>query len=272
MPLNLSLSLILGSGGGVGENQFLSQLFSAPKIGYSLRLIRSNYTGNCLKVRRSSDNGELDIGFVGGYLDTATLLTHCGAGDGFVTTWYDQIASENLVQATADSQPKIVSGGVYLSHIEFDGVNDKLSKTLSSSLATPNQFTSVAQTSAGSVFDFDPSLYSRIQWVTTNLRFYVGGGLQAYSYASTGIAIDNKKVCAIFIKSATDGAYYENNVLINGGASPTAVSYPVTFIILGSTYYNGAFGDLKISEFIISAPEADNTAIYLNQKAYWGLV
>jgi hypothetical protein len=33
-------------------------------------------------------NKTLDL--LGNDLDTASLLTFCGAGNGFVTTWYDQ--------------------------------------------------------------------------------------------------------------------------------------------------------------------------------------
>lgn len=84
-----------------------------PKVVYSLRLYVSDYTGNCIKVRRSSDNAELDIGFNAGVLDTAALLTFCDSGDGFITIWYDQSGSGfNAIQTTANRQPIIVSGGV----------------------------------------------------------------------------------------------------------------------------------------------------------------
>jgi hypothetical protein len=46
---------------------------------YSLRRLRSDYTGAAIRVRRSSDNAELDIGFTGdGDLDTVALLRHAG--------------------------------------------------------------------------------------------------------------------------------------------------------------------------------------------------
>jgi hypothetical protein len=44
-------------------------------VAYSLRKLRTAYSGNAIKVRRSSDNLEQDIGFVGNDLDTASLLT-----------------------------------------------------------------------------------------------------------------------------------------------------------------------------------------------------
>lgn len=82
---------------------------------YSVRKINS-YNGYCMKVRRSSDDTELDIGFdINGDLDTASLLTFVGAGDGFVSCWYDQSGNGyDVVQATTASQPSIVSSGVVI--------------------------------------------------------------------------------------------------------------------------------------------------------------
>ena len=80
--------------------------------GYSMRKISSTAT-NCIRVRRSSDNAEQDIGFVGDDLDTTSLLSFVGANDGFVTTWYDQSGNtRDAVNATANTQPRIVNSGV----------------------------------------------------------------------------------------------------------------------------------------------------------------
>jgi hypothetical protein len=79
---------------------------------YSVRKLRTAYTGACMRVRRSSDNAEQDIGFSGNDLDTAALLSFVGAGNGFVTTWYDQSGNtDNFTQLTAANQPRIVNSG-----------------------------------------------------------------------------------------------------------------------------------------------------------------
>ena len=91
----------------------LLDLFPNAAVAYSLRKLRTAYSGSAIRVRRSSDNAEQNIGFVGNNLDTASLLTFCGAGNGFVTTWYDQSGNaRNATQATAGNQPQIVNGGV----------------------------------------------------------------------------------------------------------------------------------------------------------------
>jgi hypothetical protein len=81
-------------------------------VAYSLRKLSSTYTGSSIRVRRSSDNAEQNIGFVGGILDTAALLSFCGSGNGFVTTFYDQSGNaKNSVQTSAGAQPRIILSG-----------------------------------------------------------------------------------------------------------------------------------------------------------------
>lgn len=76
--------------------------------GFSLRKLKSSYTGNAVQVRRSSDNTTQDIGFVNNQLDVTSLNTFCSGTNGFVSIWYNQSdASNNLVQATSTNQPKI---------------------------------------------------------------------------------------------------------------------------------------------------------------------
>jgi hypothetical protein len=87
--------------------------YGSPTIGFSMFKLRTAYTGNCLEVRRSSDNTTLNIGFVNNYLDTASLLAFVGSGNGFVRTWYDQSGNgRDLTQTTSASyQPQIVASG-----------------------------------------------------------------------------------------------------------------------------------------------------------------
>jgi hypothetical protein len=79
---------------------------------YSLRKLDNDYTGNCIQVRRSSDNTTSNIGFLGNHLDTASLKTFCNATNCFVRTWYDQSGNANDALSTVDSmQPRIVLSG-----------------------------------------------------------------------------------------------------------------------------------------------------------------
>jgi len=76
---------------------------------YSVRKLRTAYTGSAIRVRRASDNTEQDIGFTaGGDLDEQALATFCGASDGFVRTWYDQSGnSRDMIRTNTSDQGKI---------------------------------------------------------------------------------------------------------------------------------------------------------------------
>lgn len=98
---------------GVAQS-YLLDTYSGAAAAYSLRKLSSAYSGNAIRVRRSSDNTEQNIGFDGsGNLDTTALTTFVGANNGFVTTWYDQSGNtNNSTQSIASNQPQIVTSGV----------------------------------------------------------------------------------------------------------------------------------------------------------------
>ena len=131
LPINLGL---------IGSENLNLLLDSYPNAAaaYSLRRLRNAYSGSAIRVRRT-DNQELDIGFTPlGALDTTALLAFTGTGaldNGFVTTWYDQSSNaRNAIQATAASQPQIVSSGTVILNsnkpsLQFDGSNDRIGFT-----------------------------------------------------------------------------------------------------------------------------------------------
>lgn len=97
----------------------LLDVYSGATAAYSLRDLRAGTSGAAVvRVRRSSDNTEQN--FTAVEVVNGTLTSFCGAGNGFVRTWYDQSTSGNhAIQATTSSQPRIVSGGV----LDTDGGN-----------------------------------------------------------------------------------------------------------------------------------------------------
>jgi hypothetical protein len=88
-------------------------LYTGASAAYSLRKLRTAYTGYAIRVRRSSDNQSQDVGFyTNGNLDIASLLSFVGANDGFISIWYDQTTSVNdFIEPTVGIQPQIVSSG-----------------------------------------------------------------------------------------------------------------------------------------------------------------
>lgn len=95
---------------GVNAKLLLND-YTGATAAYSFRRVNADYNGNCIKVRNDSGT-ELDIGFVGDYLDTSALSTHCGSGGGQISVWYDQSGnSRDASQATVSVMPTIFSSG-----------------------------------------------------------------------------------------------------------------------------------------------------------------
>ncbi len=96
----------------------LLDTYTGAAAAYSLRKLSNTYSGPAIRVRRSSNNAELNIGFNSdGTLDTTTLLSFVGAGDGFVVTIFDQSGNGlDLSWWQAVTQAKIVTNGVIESH------------------------------------------------------------------------------------------------------------------------------------------------------------
>jgi hypothetical protein len=92
----------------------LDNVTSSVSSSYSLRKLRSGYSGSAIRVRRSSDNQEQDIGFTtGGQIDFFTLRSFNGTTSSlFVTIWYDQsLNGNNARQTTNGFQPRIIDSG-----------------------------------------------------------------------------------------------------------------------------------------------------------------
>ena len=101
-------------------------------VAYGLRRLSRFWTGAAIRVMRTSDNSELDIGFIGEDLDVVTLLAFVGLANGEVVIWYDQSGNgRHAVSTTAGLRPRIVVNGVLQTQngkpeIRFDGVDDYL--------------------------------------------------------------------------------------------------------------------------------------------------
>lgn len=102
------------------ETEYQEEPFEGPldaveelAAGYSFRRLLGSYSGPLIRVRRSSDNAEQDVGFdANGDLDTAALLAFAGEGDAFLVTRYDQTGGgAHVTQATTTLQPRIVDSG-----------------------------------------------------------------------------------------------------------------------------------------------------------------
>lgn len=192
----LPMSQISSAGGGL------------PQAAFGLRRLRSqvNFGASLIRVRRSSDNAEQDIGYTpAGDLDINALLDFVGSGTGYVTTWYDQSTNGyNATQSTPGYQPTIVTSGQLnminnRPAIKYDGVDDRLAFT-----RTIGDFFSIVASYSVIAGKGSPVLSG----------WGYGGGLISTSNPSGydfGISVDTSGNIYAGVGSPTDNTIYVSN-------------------------------------------------------------
>jgi len=260
-------------------SSLLLDTYSGASAAYSLRKLRTAYTGNSIRVRRLSDNASLDIGFLNNNLDTATLLTFIGSSQGLVSIFYDQSGNSNdLIQNTGGNQPIIVSSGGILVNVNgkpsiyFNGNNSTI---VGSSSVITNNFGvfSVAKSVSGkdgllfaqySQFDANRTLFS-IEDSTNQVV-----GFQAGSYiGKTGTITNNQKIY-YYNRNGSSAEISDNNSTPQTGTNSTSLqNSPIRLgsFVSGSTTYTEQY----IQEIVIynSSKSTDKNGIITNINSHY---
>lgn len=256
-------------------SNLLLDVYTNAAVAYSLRKLRTAYTGNAIRVRRSSDNTEQNIGFVSNVLDTASLLTFCGAGSGFVTTWYDQSGNGvNATQTFAVNQPRIVNAGALetlagKTSIYFNNGLGLL-HTLSNAGSPAFFYTGISSLSTTSnryVGVFGASnmmVLSKI--VTINKWGTFGGSNQA---ANTNIENAGAKLLTMDSTNNTSGTFYLNNV----SDGTFGLTQPNSIRNIGGDYNagQGLLGYISEVVFYTTNQSSNRSGINTNILTYYGL-
>ena len=266
------------------QNTPLLDTYSGAAAAYSLRLLDSTYTGALIRVRRSSDNTELDINSnVFGELDTVSLAAFCGSSDGFVVKFYDQSGNGNHMLGTTSTlyHPKIYDGttGVVTrsgkNAIDFTG-----SYSLRCTTGQMNQTNTtffVADLISGKPIDAGDR--------TTRRNYETGGGnfaLWAGSYPLTlttggGFAATNNLQIISTVLNGNSTEHKLNNNTEQTCAAGTNASTGFYFggqgNGTGESYPNGFNGSMYISEFIAypSDESAYRTDIHDNMNTFYSI-
>lgn len=108
--LGLSRTRFSGGPSFVGPlDSYTTNLAQAWSVG---RRLLASYEGSLIRIRRSSDNAEQDIGYdVAGDLDTAAITAFVSSNSAYITTIYSQNGGQNLTQSTAAMQMRLVNAG-----------------------------------------------------------------------------------------------------------------------------------------------------------------
>ena len=218
--------------------------YSGAAAAYSAaRRLSSTYTGALIRVRRSSDNTEQDIGYdSNNVLDESALTTFVGAGNGFVVKWYDQSGNnKDASQSTAADQPRIVLSGtietlnskpclyhdsdfleVASSTSTFNFLHNGTSSALINVLSigttsNPSVEVSFIRNSGGSSTVGVLMYYDDIgqnNSIVTQINRGVGGDLAAFNQSADGSFTPNQQNL-LFAKFDADNATAANRSIMN---------------------------------------------------------
>ena len=253
---------------------------------YSLRLLKSDYTGALVEIRRDSDN---DIkSFYSDSNNELSLSSEDGSGtslsswittdNGFVRTWNDQSGNSiDFIQATTSEQPKIITAGAFTLEsgkpvMTFDGTDDYFTATLSA--ASINAYQSLANYKAlsvptvGSTTIGSEGLNDKRYWYrdTTDSRIRNGGASEGvFTYLSSNSLLQ------IIYDGTTTVDVYENNSARQTGTISGSSSTEEIWI--GEWASTGRAMNFSLSEFIDWQDDDDSrvSGVKTNQNDYFSI-
>jgi hypothetical protein len=292
--LTLSVTVTNGTGTGNAKTDTVSGAFTgvldslpASAAAYSVRRLRSGYTGALIRVRRSSDSTEQDIGYtLGGNLNTMTLTTFCGANSCFVTTWYDQSGNvRNATQGTPANQPRIVNAGVIdtiggRGSLQFLGAQFMTANSVTqnllgntptfSAVVSPNSiaaYIGIIVWRGGSTNGLDMNNASRWTyiWNDAAATFNWNGG----PVITTGsLQTVNVTISPTFATYNKDGTSFTNTTT-HAATSGTANAVIGNDNCCGGRFLNGYLPELILFQAL---SPVNNATLEANQKTYYGIL
>jgi hypothetical protein len=253
-----------------GQTAGLLDTYSSATVAYSLRKLRNGYYGFAIRVRRSSDNAEQDIAFkTDGTLDTTSLLAFVGAGNGFVTTWYDQSGNGyNAYQSTAINQPLIVSSG----SLTTNGGKPAIRCAGSTGLL-------INQISLGTTH----SMFAVIDWSGSNKEYFgsfgnswafyqVDGEYKASgAVGRTNAAFTTNRFLGTLLRVNTQLQYYQNSATLGSTFTINANNVFNLSNLIGEDYSYGFTGDQQEAIIYTSSMASSRTAIESNINSYYSI-
>lgn len=261
--------------------------YTGAQAAYSLRKLRTAYTGSAIQVQDNVGSAAIDVSFdVFGELNTVQLSEYGGSNDVFVVKWYDQSGNGNdAEQTSSSSRPKIYDGttGVVTENgkpaVQFDGTDDFMLSAL--------QFTNTDKTIEIVYTPQESASYAfgilNVNPIT-RARFYLQTGSATANFAegnpSVVNSVSSNQTQQIFYMDWTN-SNYEFNFAVNGNTvssatgnanTPIGVKYMLGALNLANdTPFGSAFG--KYQEVIIydSNESANRTGIESSINTFYDI-
>lgn len=260
----------------------LDSLTTSAEVAFSLRKILNAYAGSSIRVRRSSDNSEQDVGFSGVDLDTSSMETFTGANNGFVVTFYDQMDNYDATNSTQSAQPQIVASGSTL--VDSNGKPEIRDSSSSNGLQTSAFSPTLSQPNTiSAVISKDSDINSR-NWFDgvngsnrhilgslsgpTDLTIFAGS---VVSGATKSATFGPEYITALYNGASSE--IYANGTLIKSYSSSIGTQACGGLTILGrytvASTVDGAIQELIVFNADLTSVGTDQADLEADQDAYW---
>jgi hypothetical protein len=233
---------------------------------YYLTLQRGAYYGSpCIRVRRSGDNSETNIGFnSSGNLDTASLTAFVIAGggtqNGFIVTYFDQTTNAvNTTQTNPSKQAQIVSSGVVMTN---GGLT--ISDYVSASLQEYTNASSVALP-IYTIFHYNQVTAGNGRSPIGFSQFPIGYYAQSLnedgfrnSSGSVTVTINTNFIKRVWVRNSNNGVFYRNGIAnITTAALNTTTGNNTSYM---NTFF-GTYSTEKVRGTICYSTDLDEATV-----------
>jgi hypothetical protein len=263
---------------GLPDNSFLLDQYPISVAAFSFRLLRRNYSGSCIRVRRSSDNLEQDIGFNNNaILDIDSLTSFTSGGDSYISRWYDQSGNQrHLSQTALLSQPQIVYAGVVSTYNNKIVLNSSTNKNLIATGFTFNTLVNqlgifgvtLLPVTGGGLLEFattdnsgTPNFLFRNN--STNIQIWTNG-----AYFLSGNKLANPYNLVSLLSITGNWQLYLNDTSVGTGSRVNAGTAPLRLFSGVPGFYNSIVQEIV---FYSTDQTSNRVGIQANINSYYNI-
>lgn len=254
---------------------FLLDQFPGANAAYSLRKLRSAYTGAAVRVRNGATGTELDIGFTSnGDFDTVALINFVGVSPtGTISVWYDQSGNSNNATNTSANGPLIYDSGV-VTYNSRTSMKNSGNKILQTSTAT-GAGNGIRYISAYIAYNLTTvNLVNYLTYETgTEFGIVAGGSYPGLTGFGNGTVQANNETTNNILKLGGIKTSTNQNVFFNGSLAATGSTGSISsfmYLFSGVNFSNqNHLGGISEMIFYNSDQSANNTGINNNINSYY---